>query len=222
MRKLIATTALAAATFAGAATAQTLATAGTDLNIRSGPGVQHEVIGVIPSGDEVTVNGCIETANWCEIAHAGHSGWAYGDYLTTRLGDEMQPLYPVRQQIGVTVIETPAAPADAGQDTAVGGATGAAMGALVAGPVGAVAGAAIGGTAAAVAQPEPAAGLQTYVTTNPVEPVVLDGEVVIGAGVPDVVTLHAVPEYPDYRYALINGQYVLVNPNDRQIVYIYR
>lgn len=222
MRQLIATTALAAATLAGAASAQTMATAGTDLNIRSGPGVQHEIVGVIPGGDEVTVNGCIESANWCEVAHAGHTGWAYGDYLTAQMGEAVQPLYPNRQQIGVTVIEQPAETADAGQNTAVGGATGAAVGALVGGPIGAVAGAAIGGTAAAAAQPEPAPEVRTYVTTNAVDPVLLDGEVVIGAGVPDVVTLHDVPEYPDYRYALINGQYVLVNPTDRQIVYIYR
>lgn len=222
MRTLVASTALAALTLSGAAFAETMATAGTDLNIRSGPGVQHEVTGVIKGGDEVSVNGCIDSANWCEVSANGQTGWAYGDYLTAKVGEEIQPLYPNRQTIGVTVIETPAEDANAGQNTAVGGATGAAMGALIAGPLGAVAGAAIGGGAAAAAQPEPAPEVQTYVTTNAVDPVVLDGEVVIGAGVPEAVTLHDVPDYPDYRYALINGQYVLVNPSDRQIVYIYR
>lgn len=222
MRTLIATTILTAATLSGTAFAETMATAGTDLNIRSGPGVQHEVTGVIKGGDEVTVTGCIDSANWCEVAYDGQTGWAYGDYLTAKLGDEVQPLYPHRQEIGVTIIESPADDGTAGQDTAVGGATGAAMGALIGGPVGAVAGAAIGGGAAAAAQPEPAPEIRTYVTGNAVDPVILDGEVVIGAGVPEAVTLHDVPEYPDYRYALINGQYVLVNPTDRQIVYIYR
>lgn len=222
MRTLFATTALVASTLSGAAFAETMATAGTDLNIRSGPGVQHEVTGVIKGGDEVGVTGCIESANWCEVSYDGQTGWAYGDYLTAKLGDQVQPLYPNRQEIGVTVIEQPQGDGTAAQDTAVGGATGAAMGALIGGPVGAVAGAAIGGGAAAAAQPDPAPEVRTYVTSNPVDPVMLDGEVVIGAGVPEAVMLHDVPEYPDFRYATINGQEVLVNPTDRQIVYIYR
>lgn len=220
MRKLFATTTIAALTLSGAAFAQTMATAGTDLNIRSGPGVQHGVTGVIPGGEEVTVNGCIESANWCEVVHGEASGWAYGDYLAAKVGEEFQPLYPNRESVGVAVIEAPAADATTGQDTAVAGATGAAMGALVAGPLGAVIGAAAGGAVGAAAEPDPA--VQTYVVENPQEAVVLDGEVVLGAGVPENVTVYDVPEFPDYRYVNINGQTVLVNPDDRKIVYIYR
>lgn len=222
MRTLFATTAIIAATLTGAAHAETMATAGTDLNIRSGPGVQHAVTGVIKGGDEVAVNGCIESANWCEIAYDGATGWAYGDYLTAKVGEEIQPLYPHRQQIGVTVIETPADEPGTGQNAAVGGATGAAMGALIAGPFGAVAGAALGGSAGAAATPEPTPEVRTYVTTNAADPVILDGEVVLGAGVPDAVVLHEIPEHTEYNYAKINGQDVLVNPTDRKIVYIYR
>ncbi|MGR3417574.1 DUF1236 domain-containing protein [Paracoccus sp. (in: a-proteobacteria)] len=223
MRKLFMTTTAAAIALAGAAQAQTMATAGTDLNVRSGPGVQNEVIGSIKSGAEVTVSGCIESANWCEVVAGDLSGWSYGDYLTVKAGDKIEPLYPNRQQIGVTVIEAPAADkAGAGQNAAVGGVTGAAMGALVAGPIGAVAGAALGGTSGAAATEEPDAQVTTYVTQNTVDPVYLEGEVVPGAGVPEDVTLYDIPEYPAYRYAQINGQTVLVNPNDRQIVYIYR
>ncbi|HIC65441.1 MAG: hypothetical protein CMI50_06485 [Paracoccus sp.] len=223
MRKLFMTTTAAAIALAGAAQAQTMATAGTDLNVRSGPGVQNEVIGSIKSGAEVAVNGCIESANWCEVVAGDLSGWSYGDYLTVKAGDKIEPLYPNRQQIGVTVIEAPAADkAGAGQNAAVGGVTGAAMGALVAGPIGAVAGAALGGTSGAAATEEPDAQVTTYVTQNTVDPVYLEGEVVPGAGIPEDVTLYDIPEYPAYRYAQINGQTVLVNPNDRQIVYIYR
>lgn len=221
MRKLFATTAVAAMTLSGAAFAQTMANAGTDLNVRSGPGVQHEVVGVIKGGDEVTVKGCIDSANWCEVSYGEVSGWAYGDYLAAKIGEEFQPLYPNRAEVGVAVIEVPAeSEATNNTDTAVGGATGAAMGALVAGPLGAVVGGAIGATAGAAA--EPAAEVQTYVMANPQAPVVLEGEVVTGAGIPDTVTLYDVPDYPDYQYATVNGQTVLVNPTDRKIVYIYR
>lgn len=220
MRKLFATTALAATIVAGAASAQTMATAGTDLNMRSGPGNWHEVIGVIASGAEVPVAGCLEAANWCQVTYDGQEGWAYGDYLTTTVGQEVQPLYPNREAVGVTVIDAPATSGNPGTDAAVGASAGAAVGALVGGPVGAVAGAAIGGTAGAAADPEPE--IRTYIAENPQEPVFLEGEVVIGAGVPDTVTLYEIPEQPGYRYVTINGQPVLVNPENRQIVHIYR
>ena len=67
-----------------------MATAGTDLNVRSGPGVQNEVIGSIKSGAEVTVSGCIESANWCEVVAGDLSGWSYGDYLTVKAGDKIE------------------------------------------------------------------------------------------------------------------------------------
>ena len=225
MRKLFATTALIATAMTGTAFAQTMATTSTDLNVRSGPGVQHEVTGYVPGGDEVTVKGCIESANWCEVQYNDMTGWSYGDYLNVAMGEEIKPLYPNRTELQVAVIEAPA-PAEGennqAQDAAVGTATGAAMGGLIAGPMGAAVGAAIGGTAGAAADGPPAPEVQTYVIENPKDPVILDGEVVVGAGVPDTVTLYDVPEFPDYRYVTINGQNVLVNPTDRKIVYIYR
>ena len=228
MRTLFMTTALAASLLAGAASAQTMATASTDLNVRSGPANSDAVVGVIGSGDEVAVSGCIESANWCQVTSGTLTGWAYGDYLTTKVGDKIEPIYPNRQSIGIAVIEAPAAgaiattgaTATAGTNAAAGGATGATMGAVVGGPVGALVGAAIGGTAGAAATPDPT--IQTYIVANPRDPVYLDGEVVVGAGVPDNVDLYEIPEQPDYRYVTINGQPVLVSPTDRRIVYIYR
>ncbi|MBU2956931.1 DUF1236 domain-containing protein [Paracoccus sp. 1_MG-2023] len=221
--KIMMTGAAALLTLSGAAFAQqTTATASTDLNVRSGPGVQHEVIGAIPGGDEVNVVGCIDSANWCEVNSDEIDGWAYGDYLNVTAGDEIVSLYPNRQDVGIAVIEAPAQPDNRGQNTAVGGVGGAAMGALIGGPVGAVAGAALGSGAGAAARVEPAPEVTTYVTSNSVAPVFLEGEVVLGAGVPDTVDIYDIPQTPDYRYAQINGQTVLVDPNDRQIVYIYR
>ncbi|WP_410217726.1 DUF1236 domain-containing protein [Paracoccus sp. (in: a-proteobacteria)] len=223
MRKLVLTTAIVALGLPVAAMAQTTATASTDLNVRSGPGVQHAVVGAIMAGNEVTVRGCIDSANWCEVSGDGIEGWSYGDYLNVTAGDEVVSLYPNRQTVGVTIIEAPVeeTPSE-GQNAAVGGLGGAAIGALIAGPVGAVAGAAIGGGAGAAATEEPATEVTTYVTSNTVDPVYLDGEVVIGAGVPETVEVYEIPEQPNYRYAQINGQTVLVDPTDRQIVYIYR
>ncbi|WBU60813.1 DUF1236 domain-containing protein [Paracoccus albus] len=222
MRNLLGMTAVASMALAGSAFAQTMATAGTDLNMRAGPGVQHEVTGVIAGGDEVTVNGCIESANWCEVVYNDMTGWAYGDYIAAKVGEEFLPIYPNREEVNVTVIEAPEIDeAEQGQNAAVGGATGAAMGALIAGPLGAIVGA-TAGTAAGATATEPTQEVTTYIEANPQEPVILDGEVVVGAGVPEEVTLYEVPDAPEYRYVTINGQQVLVNPENRQIIYIYR
>lgn len=223
MHTLFATTAVALLTLSGAAMAQTVASASTELNVRSGPGVQYPVIGSIVAGSDVSVLGCIDSANWCEIQTPGIAGWAYGDYLTVSAGDQIVSLYPNRQTVGVTVIEPPVVdPQTVNENAAVGGLGGAAMGALIGGPVGLVAGAILGGSAGTVAAYEPTADTTTYVTTNVVEPIYLDGEVVIGAGVPETVTVYDIPTQPEYRYAQINGQTVLVDPLDRRIVYIYR
>jgi hypothetical protein len=104
------------------------------------------------------------------------------------------------------------------EGTAAGVAGGAATGAVVGGPIGAIIGAVAGGVmGTAIDPPETAV---TYVRTNQVQPVVLEGEVVVGARVPtDVVTLYEIPDY-EYRYAYVNGVPVLLDPADGRIVYI--
>jgi uncharacterized protein YraI len=72
-----------------AATAALLASAGcalaapavveTDLNLRSGPGTQFSVIGVLPAGATVDVGNC--TGAWCMVSFAGGSGFASSSYL---------------------------------------------------------------------------------------------------------------------------------------------
>ena len=113
----------------------------------------------------------------------------------------------------------------------VGGAGGAVAGAVVGGVVGGPVGAAVGGVigattggiggAAAGAVIDPPSEVRTYVTTNQVQPVYLDGEVVVGAALPPTVQLAPIPEY-EYQYVYVNGQPVLVEPASRQIVYVVR
>lgn len=66
----------------GAAQAQTIATATTDLNIRSGPGPEHPVIGLIKDRQRANVLGCIEGSLWCQVDFRGLRGWAYSQYMT--------------------------------------------------------------------------------------------------------------------------------------------
>lgn len=82
IRRALSMTALLLATaLAGQAQAATTATATTPLNIRSGPGPQYDVVGVIKSNGQAVVNGCLEGSLWCQVSYDGRQGWAYSQYL---------------------------------------------------------------------------------------------------------------------------------------------
>ena len=215
MYKHVALAAGTAAFLATTAIAQTTATATTDLNLRSEPSPFGEIVGVIPADESVAVEGCATSVNWCRVDYAGTQGWASGEYLMTRIGDEPANLYENRERVQVHHIEVE----DTTGASAVGGGTmGAIVGGLVGGPVGAAAGAAIGAGAGAATDPGPR--VTSYVVENPVEPVYLTGEVVVGAGLPETVTLYPVPE-SELRYVYVNNVPVLVD-GERRIVSIVR
>ena len=217
---LVSAAALGLLAMSGAAFAAT-ATATTDLNVRAGPGPQYEVVGVVGAGQSTEITGCLEGSKWCQIASNGGQGWVYSDYLTSDFGGGQQVVLTERPaEAKVAIIPPP----DGGTEgAAVGGATGAVAGALIGGPIGAavggVAGVAVGGAAGNAAEPPPE--VRTYITENRVDPVYLDGEVVVGAGIPENVEIREIPDY-EYRYVYVNGQPALVDPDDRRIVYVVR
>jgi uncharacterized protein YraI len=196
----------------GSAFAAFQATATADLNIRGGPGPHYPVIGVIGVNEQAQVEGCLEQENWCQVTHDGTQGWSSASYLAMDQGGQQMVVGSVQGGAVPTVSYNEAAGATAG---AAGGAI---IGALVGGPVGAAVGGAIG---AGVGAANPPQQVRTYVQSNQPEPVYLEGEVVVGAGVPQEVTLRTIPDY-DYHYAVVNGQTVLIDPQTRQIVYVYR
>ncbi len=54
-----------------------------NVNMRSGPNTQYPAVIVIPSGSRVNIQGCLSSANWCDVAFAGYRGWVSGSYLQT-------------------------------------------------------------------------------------------------------------------------------------------
>lgn len=213
-RNAILTTSLVALT-AGPALAATTATATTDLNLRAGPGPQYEIIGVIAGDASADVEGCIEESNWCKVMYDGQEGWAYGEYLTASVEETMTPV--VSEEVVVETITYDNS--NDGEAFVSAGTVGAVAGALIAGPVGAAVGGMAAGTAGALAEPD--TEVVTYVRSNTLDPIYLEGEVVTGAIVPDTVELVEIPE-SQYRYVYINGLPVLVEPEERTIVYVVR
>jgi uncharacterized protein YraI len=68
----------------GIASAATAAVVTTDLNIRTGPAASYQRFGTIPGGTRVTVHGCLNGYNWCDVTWSGERGWVSGNYLAYR------------------------------------------------------------------------------------------------------------------------------------------
>ncbi|RUV30200.1 MAG: DUF1236 domain-containing protein [Mesorhizobium sp.] len=182
----------------GTALADTAVSAVADLNIRAGPGPQYPVIGVLAAGQSATLDGCIQNSKWCTIAEANGQGWIYSDYVTADFGGNEVVLTRRPADADITIVEAPADVDDPDVYT----------GAIVAGePIEPIR--------------RPPAEVRTYIETNRVDPVYLEGEVVTGATLPDTVELREIPDY-DYRYVYVNGQPALVDPGTRRIMYVER
>jgi Protein of unknown function (DUF1236)/Glycine zipper len=104
-----------------------------------------------------------------------------------------------------------------------GAATGAVGGAIVGGPVGAVVGG-VGGAIVGGIIGDNTPRFQQYVVTQKVPSYRYSDEVAVGSTLPEAgVTYYQVPaEYgaTEYRYTVVNGRTVLVEPRTRRIVQI--
>jgi hypothetical protein len=99
---------------------------------------------------------------------------------------------------------------------AVGGAAaGAAAGAAVGGPAGAAVGGVVGGAIGSQSLPPTAC---THVVQAEVPVTNIEGQVVVGEPLPEVVVLHPIPETETYVFAYVNDQRVLVDPESRVVV----
>ena len=172
------------------------------LNVRSGPGFQYPVVGVMQRNVPAAVTGCIQDYSWCSIAVGAVTGWASAAYLVTDAGGNPTNLQVSGAQLGIPIVVP----------------TG--VGAVVATPpVGAIVPVAPDAT---VVEPVlPAAEVLSYVTQQVVQPVLVDGEVMVGAPLPAAVPVYPIPASP-YVYSYVNGQRVVVEPTARRIVYVVR
>lgn len=63
--------------------------------------------------------------------------------------------------------------------------------------------------------------VETWIMQQDAPEVVYEGDVVVGAVLPEDVVLLEVPDFAHYRWAYINGKRVLVATNERRIVAVY-
>ena len=207
----------------GAMAAEVSAT--TDLNMRSGPGNNFTVVGTIPGGEMAETMGCIEDGTWCKVSYDGMEGWSYAPYLAVSVEDKAYVITerPASVEVSTVTYENTGETAENEREGAAAGVVaGSLLAYAVGGPVGGVIAGGILGGAAGSAIAEPSTETVTYIQSNPVETVYLDGEVAVGAGVPQTVTLYDIPDAPEYRYVNINGETVLVDSSNNAIVRIIR
>lgn len=212
----IALTTSAMALLAAPVWANVQAQAVTDLNLRAGPGPQHEIVGVIAAEGAVDLEGCIEESNWCKVSYDGADGWAYGEYLTGTVTREYIPVVAKESPVQISTVTYESTGENDAELGAVGGAI---TGGLIAGPAGVVAGAIAGAAAGEAAVPDEQ--VVTYVRSHQTEPVYVQGEVVSGVMIPEEVQLTPVPD-TNYQYVYLNGLPVLVEADNRTVVHVVR
>ena len=192
------------------------ATVATDLNLRAGPGPNYAISTTMPAEAEVDLVGCVEGGQWCEVTYEGTTGFAYAPYLAITEEDALVTV----DQATVTTIETVTFDEENGEEALIGGAVGAGLAsAAIGGPAAIAGGILLGSLAGTAAAPEETT--IAYVQENPVDPIFIQGEAVLGADIPDGVELIEIPG-SDYAYLNLNGENVLIDPSDRTIVFIDR
>jgi uncharacterized protein YraI len=193
------TSLLGAALVAGPAMAVTAPTG--HLNVRSGPRFQYPV-GNLQANTPAQITGCVTDYSWCAVAlPGGATGWASAPYLVTKAEGTPKNLQGAGAELGILTI-TPVNTGAAVVATPP-------LGDMV--PVPASVG---------VVQPiAPPPNVVSYVTTQTIQPVIVDGEVMVGAAFPAAARVYPIPSSP-YVFSYVNGQRALVEPTARKIVYV--
>jgi hypothetical protein len=127
----------------------------------------------------------------------------------------------MRKSVAVSLVAFSLAlpPAAFAQSTTEQGAVdGARTGGAVAGPVGEMVGGTVG--AAVGAGLEIPNAVITSITGERRPSVVVRERVIVGEPLPSEVVLYPVPQYSEYRYAVVNDRRVIVDPHTRRVIKI--
>jgi uncharacterized protein YraI len=174
------------------------------LNVRSGPGFQFPVVSQIQTNVPVEITGCVSDYSWCSVAlPGGVTGWASAPYLVTKAAGQPKNMSVVGAQLGIPVV----VPVNTGSNV------------VATPPVGAMV--PVAPTVGIVAPVVPPPNVVTFVTQQTVAPVIVNGEVMIGAALPAAAPVYDIPA-SNYDFAYVNGQRVLIEPTARRIVYVVR
>ena len=136
------------------------AVSSADLNLRTGPGPQYQVVAMIGRDDKINVQGCLKEVTWCNVTWGDQSGWASADYIVYDGGNGPQVLPLAGDEVDIPLVTYEAVDEVAPQF----------VGAMT--PV--------NGVVEAITPPTM---VSAYVSEQTVDQVLVSGEVVVGSGV---------------------------------------
>jgi uncharacterized protein YraI len=193
----------ATALVAGPALALTAYSPTGHLNVRSGPGFQYPVVTQMEPNVPAGVSGCIANYTWCSVGIGGQTGWASAEYLVTDDRGKLTNLQVSGAQLGIPIVMPENVTEVVTTTTSVG--------AMVS----------VSPSVGLVESIAPAPEVLSFVTAQPIQPVLVDGEVMVGATLPAAVPVYPIPASP-YVFSYVNGQRVVIEPAARKIVYVVR
>ncbi len=106
-----------------------------------------------------------------------------------------------------------------GGGTAPGAGSGVVVGALLGGPIGAVLGGISGASAGRASAPP--TEVRTYVLAQSITPADYSGVIVVGKVLSGEIVWAEVPGHPNYRWAHLNGQRVVVDADTHRVLAVY-
>lgn len=75
-----------------------------NVNLRAGPDTQYPVVTVVPLGTAVSIQGCTEGWEWCDVVTMGTRGWVSGDYVQYTYQDQRVIVRDNGARVGIPII----------------------------------------------------------------------------------------------------------------------
>lgn len=95
---------LTALALPGYAAAQN-AIASADVNMRAGPGTRFQIVATIPEDRPLTLHGCEQEFNWCDVSWGNNRGWVFADYIEVSWRGQNRTVSDVGPQIDLPIFE---------------------------------------------------------------------------------------------------------------------
>jgi uncharacterized protein YraI len=75
-----------------------------DVNMRAGPSTEFPVVVTVPEAYRVTVYGCVDDYEWCDVDWRGRRGWVYADYIDYLYEGRYVPVMRYASRIDLPIV----------------------------------------------------------------------------------------------------------------------